>query len=116
MDAPGGLQQYFTVFEWAKKLSVNVLQSDVIAGITVGVMAVPQSMSYANIAGLQFVYGLYSAAVPTFIYALMGTSRQLAVGPVAMVSLLLEAGLRGLLDEEQCPAYFTEGMNPDGLQ
>jgi sulfate transporter 4 len=113
MDTPSGFQQYFTIFEWVQKLSASVIQSDMIAGITVGVMAVPQSMSYANIAGLQFVYGLYSAATPTFVYALMGTSRQLAVGPVAMVSLLLEAGLRGLLDEEQCPAYFEN--NPEGL-
>jgi sulfate transporter 4 len=107
--------KYFTIFDWAKRLTKDVVKADVIAGVTVGVMAVPQSMSYANIAGLPFMIGLYSAATPTFVYALMGTSRQLAVGPVAMVSLLLEAGLRGLLDEEQCPAYFDPALNPAGL-
>lgn len=77
---------------------------DVIAGLTVGVMVVPQSMSYASIAGLGPVYGLYSACVPTAVYAFFGQSRQLAVGPVAMVSLLVEAGLRDKLTEEECPA------------
>jgi len=76
-----------------------------IAGLTVGVMVIPQSMSYANIAGLQYIYGMYSACVPTFVYAFFGQSRQLAVGPVAMVSLLVEAGLRGQLSKDQCPGW-----------
>ena len=66
---------------------------DLPAGLTVGVMLVPQGMAYAMIAGLPVVYGLYAALVPQVIYALMGTSRQLAVGPVAMDSLLVAAGL-----------------------
>lgn len=66
---------------------------DLPAGLTVGVMLVPQSMAYAMIAGLPMVYGLYAALVPQVVYAVMGTSRQLAVGPVAMDSLLVAAGL-----------------------
>lgn len=66
---------------------------DLPAGLTVGVMLVPQSMAYAMIAGLPVVYGLYAALVPQVVYAVMGTSRQLAVGPVAMDSLLVAAGL-----------------------
>ena len=66
---------------------------DLPAGLTVGVMLVPQGMAYAMIAGLPVVYGLYAALVPQVIYAAMGTSRQLAVGPVAMDSLLVAAGL-----------------------
>merc|ERR1719329_1065362 len=73
------------------------LKADMIAGLTVGVMVIPQGMSYASIAGLEYKYGLYSACIPTFVYAFFGQSRQLAVGPVAMVSLLVEAGLRGQL-------------------
>ncbi|KAI7748550.1 hypothetical protein M8C21_008480 [Ambrosia artemisiifolia] len=65
------------------------LQPDVIAGVTVGVMLVPQSMSYAKLAGLQPIYGLYTGLVPVFVYSIFGSSRQLAVGPVALVSLLV---------------------------
>ncbi|MDH3269809.1 MAG: solute carrier family 26 protein [Gemmatimonadota bacterium] len=70
--------------------------SDLTAGATVGVMLIPQGMAYAMIAGLPPVYGLYAALVPLAIYALMGTSRQLAVGPVAMVALLVADGVAPL--------------------
>ncbi|KVH89236.1 STAS domain-containing protein [Cynara cardunculus var. scolymus] len=65
------------------------LQPDMVSGITVGIMLVPQSMSYAKLAGLQPIYGLYTGLVPIFVYAIFGSSRQLAVGPVALVSLLV---------------------------
>lgn len=81
---------------------------DVMAGLTVGVMAIPQSMSYADIAGLQYVYGMYAIFITCFIYGLTGESRQLGVGPVAMVSLIVEAGLAGLMTEEECPAYYND--------
>jgi SulP family sulfate permease len=66
---------------------------DLAAGITVGVMLIPQGMAYALIAGLPPVYGLYAALVPLIVYGLLGTSRQLAVGPVAMVALLVANGV-----------------------
>ena len=69
------------------------MKSDFIAGITVSVLLIPQGMAYALIAGLPPVYGLYAALAPQIIYAILGTSRQLAVGPVAMDSLLVAAGL-----------------------
>ena len=65
------------------------MRGDLSAGLTVGVMLIPQGMAYALIAGLPPIYGLYASLVPLVIYALFGTSRQLAVGPVAMVSLLV---------------------------
>ncbi len=67
------------------------LASDIIAGVTVGVLLVPQSMGYAMLAGLPPAVGLYSCTLPLIVYALLGTSRQLAVGPVAMMSLLINA-------------------------
>lgn len=76
------------------------LLSDFIAGLTVGVMIVPQSMSYAKLAGLPVEYGLYSSLVPVYAYAIYGTSRQLAVGPVALISLLLNTGLDIVLENE----------------
>ena len=59
-------------------------------------MLIPQGMAYAMIAGMPPIYGLYAALVPQLVYALMGTSRQLAVGPVAMDSLLVAAGVGAL--------------------
>ncbi len=102
------LKRSFPVIEWAPKVNSSSLKMDVIAGLTVAVMLIPQSMSYANIAGLQYKYGLYTSVLPIITYGLMGTSRQLGVGPVAMVSLLVEVGLAGALTEEQCPAYFAQ--------
>lgn len=67
--------------------------SDLAAGLTVGVMLIPQGMAYALIAGMPPIYGLYASLVPLVVYALMGTSRQLAVGPVALISLLVAAGV-----------------------
>jgi sulfate transporter 4 len=95
-------------FEWGPLTTRQTLKADVIAGLTVGVMLIPQSMSYANIAGLQYKYGLYTSVVPIITYALLGTSRQLGVGPVAMVSLLVEVGLKGALTEAECPEYYAQ--------
>ena len=64
--------------------------------MTVGIMLIPQGMAYAMIAGLPPVFGLYASLIPQIIYAIMGTSRQLAVGPVAMDSLLVASGLGAL--------------------
>jgi SulP family sulfate permease len=72
------------------------LRGDLSAGLTVGVMLIPQGMAYALIAGLEPIYGLYAALTPLAVYALFGTSRPLSVGPVAMVSLLVAAGVAPL--------------------
>ena len=73
--------------------SGSTFKSDFIAGITVSFLLIPQGMAYALIAGLPPIYGLYAALSPQIIYAILGTSRQLAVGPVAMDSLLVATGL-----------------------
>jgi sulfate permease, SulP family len=74
----------------------STFRSDLSAGLTVGVMLIPQGMAYALIAGMPPIYGLYASLVPLVVYGLFGTSRQLAVGPVAMVSLLVAAGVAPL--------------------
>jgi sulfate transporter 4 len=94
------------IMSWMPALDLRIIRADLIAGLTVGVMVIPQGMSYANIAGLEYIYGMYSACIPTAIYALFGQSRQLAVGPVAMVSLLVEAGLRDKITRDMA---MTEG-------
>jgi len=74
----------------------SVLTADVIAGITVALVLVPQSMAYASLAGLPPYYGLYASFLPGIIAALFGSSRQLATGPVAVVSLMTAAALEPL--------------------
>ncbi|CAB9501297.1 Sulfate transporter 4.1, chloroplastic [Seminavis robusta] len=88
------LEVFLPMAKWLKTYKVrDLLLQDAIAGCTVGVMVVPQSMSYAKLAGLPVEYGLYSALVPVYAYAFFGSSRQLAVGPVALISLMLSTGL-----------------------
>jgi SulP family sulfate permease len=71
----------------------GVLQADLIAGITVALVLVPQSMAYAQLAGLPPYYGLYASFLPGIVAALFGSSRQLATGPVAVVSLMTASAL-----------------------
>ncbi len=76
-----------------KNYNKEFFKSDLIAGFTVGVMLIPQGMAYALIAELPPEYGLYAALVPLIIYAFLGTSRHLSVGPVALVALLVAAAV-----------------------
>lgn len=87
------MKNYFPILNWLPNYKKEYLSGDLSAGLTVGVMLIPQGMAYAMLAGLPPVYGLYAALVPQVVYAIFGTSRQLAVGPVAMDSLLVAAGV-----------------------
>lgn len=86
----------FPFLKWLPNYSRSLWYGDIIAGLTVGVLLIPQGMAYALIAGLPPVFGLYAALMPQVVYAFLGTSRQLAVGPVAMDSLMVAAGLGAL--------------------
>ncbi|WP_067031346.1 SulP family inorganic anion transporter [Allomuricauda sp. CP2A] len=90
------LKRFFPFLSWMTTYNRSHLYGDLIAGATVGIMLVPQGMAYAMIAGMPPIYGLYASLVPPLVYALMGTSRQLGVGPVAMDSLLVAAGVGAL--------------------
>jgi SulP family sulfate permease len=87
------IKQLLPILSWLPNYAKKDFIADMPAGITVGIMLVPQGMAYALIAGLPMEYGLYASLVPQIIYAITGTSRQLSVGPVAMDSLLVAAGL-----------------------
>ncbi|RJP19833.1 MAG: STAS domain-containing protein [Candidatus Abyssobacteria bacterium SURF_5] len=86
----------FPFLAWAKEINGATLRSDIIAGVTVALVLIPQSMAYAQLAGLPAYYGLYAAFIPPSIAALFGSSRQLATGPVAVVSLMTAAALEPL--------------------
>lgn len=90
------MKKYLPIFEWLPNYPKAYFKNDLTAGLIVGIMLIPQGMAYALIAGLPPVYGLYAALIPQAVYAVMGTSRQLSVAPVAMDSLLVAAGLSTL--------------------
>jgi SulP family sulfate permease len=93
----------FPWLNWIGELrKPEILKADLIAGITVALVLVPQSMAYAQLAGLPAYYGLYASFLPGIISALFGSSRQLATGPVAVVSLMTASALEPIV-----------GTNPD---
>jgi len=92
------LQKIIPAFEWLRNYKRNDIRGDLSAGAIVAVMLVPQGMAYAMLAGLPPVMGLYASTLPLIAYALFGSSRQLAVGPVAMMSLLVFAGVSPLAE------------------
>nr|XP_061791887.1 sodium-independent sulfate anion transporter-like [Nerophis lumbriciformis] len=82
------LKQWLPILSWLPKYNFKWLQMDLLAGLTVGLTTVPQVLAYAEVAGLPVEYGLYSAFMGGFIYALLGTSKDVTLGPTAIMSLL----------------------------
>ena len=76
---------------WLRHYSFAALPADVIAGLVVGILVIPQSLGYAVLAGLPPVYGLYAAIVPVIVYAWIGSSNVQAVGPVAILAASVRA-------------------------
>lgn len=98
-------RQLFPFLQWLRELrDKRVLQADLIAGVTVALVLVPQSMAYAQLAGLEPYYGLYASFLPGIVAALFGSSRQLATGPVAVVSLMTAATLEPMVAD---PATYV---------
>jgi len=93
----------FPILQWAKVYSKDTATSDLLAAVIVTVMLIPQSLAYALLAGLPPEMGLYASVLPLVVYAVFGTSRALAVGPVAVISLMTAAaiGNLGLTDPAQ---------------
>jgi SulP family sulfate permease len=87
------LRVLFPFVRWFNDYGVDSLRRDVISGFTVALVLIPQSMAYAQLAGLPAYYGLYASFLPPMVAALFGSSRQLATGPVAVVSLMTAASL-----------------------
>lgn len=92
------LRKFIPAIDWLVNYKRKDLTGDLSAGFIVAIMLIPQGMAYAMLAGLDPVIGLYASTIPLIIYALFGSSRQLAVGPVAMVSLLVLTGVSALAE------------------
>ena len=90
------LQRLIPILEWLPNYTRSRFKGDFIAGITVAIILIPQGIAYALIAGLPPIYGLYCALVPQLVYAVFGSSRQVAIGPVAMDSLIVATGVSTL--------------------
>ncbi|SCL15270.1 sulfate permease, SulP family [Micromonospora nigra] len=88
-----GAARFVPLLGWLPGYRGTVLRHDLVAGLTVAVMLVPQSMAYAALAGMPPVTGLYASIVPLLVYAVLGTSGSLAVGPVAITAMMTAAAL-----------------------
>ena len=99
-------RKYFPLAEQLKDYSKNRFRFDLIAGLTVCIMLVPQGMAYALLAGVPPIYGLYAGVVPLFIYGLMSSTRQVSIGPVAVSALLVLAGVSQIAVPGS-PEYIT---------
>uniref|UniRef100_A0AAR2KDI2 STAS domain-containing protein n=1 Tax=Pygocentrus nattereri TaxID=42514 RepID=A0AAR2KDI2_PYGNA len=82
------LRTCFPILTWLPRYNLTWLRMDVLAGLTVGLTAVPQGLAYAEVAGLPVQYGLYSAFMGGFVYCVFGTSKDVTLGPTAIMSLL----------------------------
>jgi SulP family sulfate permease len=87
------LSRFLPALGWWPHINRTTMQSDLIAGLSVALVAIPQSLAYAQLAGLPPHYGLYAALIPTVVGALFGSSAQLSTGPVALTSLLTAASI-----------------------
>lgn len=90
------IKKLIPILEWLPNYKISSFRGDCIAGITVAIILIPQGIAYALIAGLPPIYGLYCALVPQLVYAVFGSSRQVAIGPVAMDSLIVATGVSTL--------------------
>ena len=90
------IKKIIPILEWLPNYNTSLFKGDLVAGITVGIILIPQGIAYALIAGLPPIYGLYCALVPQIMYAIFGSSRQVAIGPVAMDSLIVATGVSTL--------------------
>ncbi|MEZ5685549.1 MAG: SulP family inorganic anion transporter, partial [Paracoccaceae bacterium] len=101
----GRFKRYFPILDWARRYDGATLEADLVAAVIVTIMLIPQSLAYALLAGLPPEVGLYASMLPLVLYAVFGTSRALAVGPVAVASLMTAAAV-GELAARGTPEYL----------
>ncbi|PZX14758.1 SulP family inorganic anion transporter [Celeribacter halophilus] len=106
---PRLLKRYLPILDWGSKYNRQAFANDGIAAIIVTIMLIPQSLAYALLAGLPPEAGLYASIVPIMLYTVFGTSRALAVGPVAVVSLMTAAAV-GQVADQGTAGYATAAL------
>ncbi len=99
------MKRFFPILDWSRDYTRDTLSQDLVAAVIVTIMLIPQSLAYALLAGLPAEVGLYASIAPLVIYAMFGTSRALAVGPVAVASLMTAAAV-GDLAAQGTPEYL----------
>lgn len=102
------LQYFFPILEWAPTYTLGFFRADLIAGITIASLAIPQGISYAKLANLPPILGLYSSFVPPLVYAMLGSSKDLAVGTVAVPSLLIGSMLGREVSATKEPGLYLQ--------
>ncbi|MEO1328997.1 MAG: sulfate permease [Pseudomonadota bacterium] len=103
------LRRFFPILDWGRTYSQSALSNDLLAALIVTIMLIPQSLAYALLAGLPPEAGIYASIAPIILYAIFGTSRALAVGPVAVVSLLTASAV-GQVAEQGTAGYAVAAL------
>jgi len=106
--------RYLPILEWGRHYNRSALSNDMIAAVIVTIMLIPQSLAYALLAGLPPEAGIYASIAPIVLYAIFGTSKALAVGPVAVVSLLTASAI-GQVAETGTAGYAVAALTLAGL-
>lgn len=101
-------QYVFPILQWGPNYSFELFKSDIVSGLTIASLAIPQGISYAKLASLPPIVGLYSSFVPPLVYSALGSSRDLAVGPVSIASLILGSMLRQEVSPTQDSTLFLQ--------
>ena len=107
------LTLYLPVLDWGSRYDRDKLSGDLVAAVIVTIMLIPQSLAYALLAGLPPEAGIYASILPIVLYAIFGTSRTLAVGPVAVVSLMTAAAI-GTVAEQGSMGYAAAALTLAG--
>ncbi|KAK4790365.1 hypothetical protein SAY86_017669 [Trapa natans] len=100
------LKGVFPVFKWIREYKLAQFKNDLMAGLTLASLCIPQSIGYATLARLDPEYGLYTSVLPPLIYAVMGTSKEIAIGPVAVVSMLTSSMIQKVVDPTADPIGY----------
>ncbi|KAL4369379.1 hypothetical protein GQ457_05G023930 [Hibiscus cannabinus] len=103
-----GLQCLFPILQWGSHYHLKLFRSDIISGLTIASLAIPQGISYAKLANLPPIVGLYSSFVPPLIYSVLGSSKHLAVGPVSIASLVMGTMLSENVSPAADPILYLE--------
>ncbi|CAJ1963515.1 unnamed protein product [Sphenostylis stenocarpa] len=101
-----GLQSLFPIFEWGRYYNLKKFKGDFISGLTIASLCIPQDIAYAKLANLDPQYALYTSFVTPLVYAFMGSSRDIAVGPVAVISLMLGTMLSDEISDFKSHEYL----------